>query len=160
MNFNELKPSKQVRQKRRDKRLGEEVIECGRQGAGWEKTRRFVRFRREGGAEAARTMERMKLHHGTKSLTDNLEPLYRFLNSHVGKHWDKVYAELCQKLDKSSMQGQHVFQHLHHMVYQKVRIEAGTVYATGPWGIHPLRSYCNRATFYVHPKTGILKKAR
>ncbi|MBC7893317.1 MAG: hypothetical protein H7Y12_13965 [Sphingobacteriaceae bacterium] len=160
MNLNELKPSKQVRQKRRDKRLGEEINECGRHGGGWMKSSQNDIYRRDGGNEAARTMERMKFHHGTKSLTDNLEPLYRFLNSHVGKHWDKVYAELCQKLDKSSMQGQHVFQHLHHMVYQKVRIENGTVYGTGEWGIHPLRSYGNWADFYVHPKTGVLKKAR
>lgn len=159
MNFNELKPSRLVRQKRRDKRLSEEVIECGRYGGGWAKRGRGVRFRREGGAEAARTKERMKLHHGTKSLTDNIEPLYRFLNSHVGKHWDKVYAELCRKLDKSSMQGQHVFQHLHQMVHRKVTIEAGIVYGTGTWGIRPLRSYGNWADFYVHPKTGVLKKA-
>lgn len=160
MTFNDLKPSRQTRQKRRDKRLAEELIECGRAG-GWPKPRGAVRYRREGGDELARTKERMKLDGASKSLTDNLEPLYRFLDTHVGKHWDKVYAELCRKLDKTSMQGQHVFQHLRHMVVQKITMRDGVPHGQSEWGtLRPLRGNGRWPDFYVDPKTGMLKKPR
>src|SRR5690242_12640041 len=119
-----IKPALQKRQKRRDKRVDEELIECYRYS--WRvKTAKGYRKRlRQNQFEQAKNKEGMTEMHGihTKSLTDNLEPLIRYLNSKIGKHWDKVFSELSSKMDKSSVSGLHVFQHLFDFVHTKVVI--------------------------------------
>lgn len=150
----QLKPSKINRQKRRDKRLHEEVIECGRYNGG----RRNKKSREDGRRRVLQNQarrggmpyrERICPVFKRTAFDDNLEPLTRFLQSNVGRKWDDVYSELSQKLDKSSVTGLHVFQHL--------------------WGfvdLHPLspkRRWLTWAKFFVHPENGVLcdgKKAQ
>lgn len=154
----------QQRQKRRDKRLNEELIESYRKG--WRlKTAKGYRKRVcHNQFEGTKNQESMKEMHGggTKYFNDNLEPLIRYLNSHVGKHWDKVFSELSSKMDKSSVSGLHVFQHLFDFVHTKVVIEVRKVYGThqGYWAGRELISYEKQPRFYVHPKSGVLMKAK
>jgi hypothetical protein len=160
-NLEYLKPSLQKRHKRRDKRLGEEVIECYRN--------RFVMPEKGGHKNKvkkddyahAKQHENMKFMHegGTKFFNDNLEPLISFLNTHQGKNWNKLYSELCTKLDKRTLPGLHVFNHLWDFVYLNVKIENKKVYYMRSGKFEELTSSEKWSKFYVHPKTGQLCKA-
>ena len=99
---------------------------------------------------------------GTKFLNDNLSPLTRFLESKLGKHWDKIYSELCHKMDPNSMTGQHLIEHLMWYVELNVEIRDGRVYGLdGTGGRYELYWYSARSpTYYVHPKTGCLVKPK
>jgi len=152
--FPNNKPSRTGRQKRRDKRLHEEVIECRRRGGGDSNKKcrakgRVKRLQKEqlSGAPPFRATINERDSWPT-SFTDNLEPLVRFLQQNVGRRWDDVYAELSQQLDRSTVTGLHVFQHLEDFVrpqpYQKFDPEDFTSRKTG----------VNR--YFVHPETGIL----
>jgi hypothetical protein len=157
-----LKPSLLKRQKRRDKRLSEELIECYRGGRRIKSAKGYQKTIVKDEFAHALQKESIKLMKGnSKYLTDNLEPMIRFLNSKVGKHWDKVYSELSKKMNKSSMLGKHLNDHLFDFVKTKVIIEDGKVYALHRWsGQQALVSYERYPRFYVHPKSGVLMKAK
>jgi hypothetical protein len=157
-----LKPSLHKRQKRRDKRLSEELIECYRGGMRTKSSKGYQKTILRDEFAHALQKESIKLMKGnSKYLNDNLEPMIRFLKSKVGKHWDKVYSELSQKMNKSSMLGKHLNDHLFDFVKTKVFIEDGKVYAhLRYWGQQELVSRERYPRFYVHPKSGVLMKAK
>jgi hypothetical protein len=161
-NLEYLKPSLQSRQKRRDKRLGEELIECYRYSINERQKGSYKNKMRAKNYSQAKKQESMKFMHagGTKFFNDNLEPLIRFLNTHQGKNWNKVYKELCGKLDKRSVSGLHVFNHLWDFVMINVRIENGSVFTMrfGKW--EELFSREKWPKFYINSKTGQLRKAK
>jgi hypothetical protein len=90
-----------------------------------------------------------------KSFSDLLGPLKRYLRKQVGRPWDDVYSELSQHLDKRSLSGQHIWDHVLQEVEQYVWIgESGKVYykrnyryAKQPMQVRGL---------YVHPHSGLL----
>lgn len=158
-----LKPSKRNRQKRRDKCLSEELIECRRYGGGdsnkkcREKSQsKFIQ--NDLRSETPRFRSSYKDKRDGVSFSDNLEPLIRLLRSHVGQPWDKVYAKLCQQLDKRSTLGIHVFDHLLDFVDIHAIIEDGKVVIINRYGKHNygLHYIYRWPRFYVHPKTGLL----
>ena len=51
-----------------------------------------------------------------KQLNEFLNPLWRFLNSRVGKPWDKVYSEIRKENSGRSAVGAHIYQHLFDFV--------------------------------------------
>lgn len=158
MEKGELKPSLQKRQKRRDKRMGEEVIECYRTGWRTKRAKGHLRQIRSNGYENVRSKEGMKvMHHGgTRSMSDDLEPLIRYLRSHVGKHWDKVYSDLCRMLHTNTVTGQHVIHHLKQFVIEKVVKENGEWIAYDEGAPRVIGKYYWRDQFFVHPKSGVL----
>ncbi|MFN7944348.1 MAG: hypothetical protein U0Z53_03275 [Blastocatellia bacterium] len=96
---------------------------------------------------------------GTKSFSDFLTPLERFLQSNVGRPWDKVYSELCKHLDRRKTTGRHVFQHLE--AYVSVNCfydDAGELwvdrYSGQPEPASQLRWH--RLVYYVDPRTRLL----
>ncbi|MGE0828481.1 MAG: hypothetical protein AB7O04_03920 [Hyphomonadaceae bacterium] len=94
----------------------------------------------------------------TKSLNENLAPLKRFLQSRVGRPWNKVYAEISEHLRPSNAVQQHVRDHLEDFVALHARMENGKVVAQGRFGGH--RDLADSSfRFYVHPKTGLLKES-
>jgi hypothetical protein len=108
----------------------------------------------------------------SKYLSDHLGPLRRFLRaaklipsgSHVGQPWNNVYSKLCQRLDTSTIAGQHVLSHVWDYVERHVELINGIPYRKPYWfPTSRLDSYY-RDQFYVHPITGILcasgKKSR
>ncbi|WP_020530232.1 hypothetical protein [Flexithrix dorotheae] len=161
-NLKQLKPSLRKRQKRRDKRMNEELIECYR--LGWRvKTQKGYNKKMVGkDFEFSPKQESIKIKGGnSKMLNDNLSPLIRFLDKRVGKYWDKVYAELCEKMDKNSLLGQHLESHLFDFVATKVEIENKKVYKLGNFGGRTeLASFSRWPRFYVHPKSKVLLKAK
>lgn len=93
----------------------------------------------------------------TKSLSDHLGPLRRFLRSKVNQPWDEIYSDLCQRLDPNTMTGQHVISHLWDYVEQHVDLVDGIPYrkAYSRYGNYRLGNGY-RDEFYIHPETGIL----
>lgn len=54
---------------------------------------------------------------GTKSFNDILRPLYRFMDSRVGKPWNDTWSELCQTYNRKSISGWHLIDdHIRGMV--------------------------------------------
>jgi hypothetical protein len=90
----------------------------------------------------------------SKYLSDHLGPLRRFLRSRQGTPWNQVYSELCQRLDHSTMTGQHVLDHVKNYVEEHVELINGIPYSK----THTWRSRLDwgRDRFYVHPETGKL----
>ena len=63
----------------------------------------------------------------TKDFNENLSPLYRFIEKSVGRPWNKVYAELCEHLDRSNAVQAHVLQHLWDWVERNPLIIDGKI---------------------------------
>jgi hypothetical protein len=62
-----------------------------------------------------------------KWLTDLLGPLRRFLHSRVGRPWDDVYSEMRAVLAPDSLLQQHIFEHVHAMVMQRMERRDGVL---------------------------------
>jgi hypothetical protein len=93
----------------------------------------------------------------TKSLNENLNPLRRFLQSQIGRPWNKVYADISQHLKPTSTVQQHVRDHLEDFVAVKTRMKAGVVMVAQRFGgERALEEDSHR--FYVHPRTGLLRE--
>ncbi|NEO84155.1 MAG: hypothetical protein F6J87_07870, partial [Spirulina sp. SIO3F2] len=98
----------------------------------------------------------LKPRNKSKWPSDHLGPLRKFLRSKVGQPWDEVYSELCQKLDRKTLLGQHVIDHLWDYVERHVELINGIPYGKGEWRTYKPLKAAWRDQFYVHPETGIL----
>ncbi len=99
----------------------------------------------------------------TKSFNEHLGPLRRFLDSNVGRPWDKVYAEICKHVDRGNVVQKHILTHLFEYVVTIVILIDGVpchgeAYAR-LYG-QPLRTSHNRHQWYVCPKSGLLRRSR
>jgi hypothetical protein len=168
----DIKPSLRQRQKRRDKRLHEEVIECRRRlgGDGQKKCRE------KGSKKAAQTnhnQETYPMHEGIRFMakhnqrtwpSDNLEPLTRWLHTQVGRPWSEVYAELGSIARPDSMHGAHIRQHLWEYVCKSTWLDSeDNIVVANQWGwiIHPTdeaRQSRFRSRYFIHPVSGNLQK--
>lgn len=95
----------------------------------------------------------------TKTFNENLNPLLGLLHKSVGRHWDKVYSEICQIFDKRKVINQHILIHLFQIVETHAFMEAGKVYVLNErgWGVErkiPVQE--SGAEYYVHPLSGVL----
>jgi hypothetical protein len=88
-----------------------------------------------------------------KSLNENLAPLWRFLRSRLGRPWDKVYSEVCERINKNSAVQLHAWQHLMQEVVTDPHKVLGDVRM---WRCSFLWASC----FYVDPKTGLLREKK
>jgi len=100
---------------------------------------------------------------GSKSFSENLNPLFGFIRKSVGKPWDDVYSEICKGFDKRSVINQHILIHL----FQYVEIKGVTIGNDGKLWYRPTQFYSWRdaqllseshVEYYVDPRDGILKK--
>src|SRR5205823_5532645 len=82
-----------------------------------------------------------------KNLRENLAPLRRFLRAQLGRPWDKVYGEICDRINRDSAVQNHIWQHLMwEVVRDPVTLERNI---TSRW---------RRAFYYVDPATGLLRE--
>jgi hypothetical protein len=94
---------------------------------------------------------------GDKWFSDNLNPLYRYVDRQVGRPWNKVYSEIAGHISPGNTVQAHVLVHLwqhveRHVVEKDGRVEHSPSY----WGGHELRD----RQLYVCPRTGLLKAYR
>ena len=120
-----VKPSLLQRQKRRDKRMDEEVIEVGRYQGGKKgkilRERGYKSFYEKNFPDSYPVNVSITPRGRMTHFDDNLGLLKKYLMTHVGQKWDDVFAELNAKLDSRSVQGQHIIgQILILRVYTKI----------------------------------------
>lgn len=95
--------------------------------------------------------------HKTKYLSDHLSPLRRYLRSKVGQPWNLVYSDLSCRLDKNTVIGKHVIDHLWDFVERHAEINNNIPYhKPGANGSRGGKIGGYHDAFYVHPVTGIL----
>jgi hypothetical protein len=95
-----------------------------------------------------------------KYLNEHLGPLRRYLDSQVGRPWNKVFSEICAHIDRSSAVQDHVRDHVADYVATHV-IEVDGVPCSGE-GMNygdPLGRF-GWIRWYVCPRSGILKRVK
>jgi len=127
-------------------------------------THRAIRTHREGGGPCIGRYfieEVDRLHryeekrggvHRFREFHENPRLLERFLNSQVGRPWDKVYSDIRSNPDSRRSVGIRVLYRIKDLVATDCFLENKQVLRPGGawWGPYPPRG------FYVHPKTGLL----
>jgi hypothetical protein len=97
----------------------------------------------------------------TKHLNEHLGPLRRYLQSQVGRPWNKVYSEISRHLRLDSAVQSHVLDHLWDYVEVNTRLVNGVVCSTTGRPIGESRSWWRQPPlYYVCPKSGLLKGVR
>ena len=95
-----------------------------------------------------------------KYLNEHLGPLRRYLDSQVGRPWNKVFSEICEHIDRSSAVQDHVRDHVADYVATHVILVDGVpCYGEGrPYGL-PL-GQMGWVQWYVCPRSGLLKRVK
>lgn len=92
----------------------------------------------------------------TKWFDDHLQPLRRWLRKQVNRPWDKVYAELCASIDRRSVTGQHLLDHVANEVARHCVLGADDRIRRGPADRSGRRGEVVDG-LYVHPRTSLLR---
>ncbi len=98
---------------------------------------------------------------GTKYFNEHLGPLRRYLESSVGRPWNKVFSEICENLNRNSAVQDHVRDHVFdYVVVHVVLIDGVPCSGSGKYrrSGQPLARYPGRQSFYVCPVTGLLRR--
>ncbi len=118
--------------------------------------------------EEAPTRESIyRLRGSTRCLNEYLNPLVRYLHRQVGRPWNDVFSEICERIRLDSTIQKHVRDHLFQYVQVAVEMRGGVPhYASGHWGMvgQPIVKRVGRFRrydhlFYVSPETGLLCEA-
>jgi len=93
----------------------------------------------------------------TKSLNENLAPLFRYLERQVNRPWNKVWSEICERVKPTSTVQEHVRDHVREYVAIQTSVRDGAVMVQSKFtGERPLKNSWVR--LYVDPRTGILRR--
>jgi hypothetical protein len=96
--------------------------------------------------------------YNAKEFSDLINPLRRYLRSCLGKSWKKVHSELSRKLDRRSLSGLHIWNHL------RAEIETDCYIGSNRLAYSNDRKHCRGERpirgLYVHPKTGVIREQR
>ncbi|MEO0734217.1 MAG: hypothetical protein AAFZ52_15380, partial [Bacteroidota bacterium] len=158
MAYQDPKPSRQRRQKRRDKRLTDNVSSERDRTSDYKSYK--CRRRQVALTDQLPARERMTAHllNERRTYTERTRPLRNYLASRVGQPWDAVYADLRRRVGNTFLGNQA----LHHYVWQYVewRVKCGT---DGRWYFDfPYDYYRERplrpGSLFVDPDTGLLRR--
>jgi hypothetical protein len=134
-----------------------------KKGWAWDKPKGYRRRLARYGDDGPPTREGIKAcwQHHTKSLNEHLGPLRRYLDKQVGRPWDKVFAEICAHIDRSSAVQDHVRDHVAQYVATNVLLIDGVpCNGEGGWNYgRPLHELRYRP-WYVCPRTGLLRRVK
>jgi hypothetical protein len=93
-------------------------------------------------------------------LNEHLGPLRRYLDSQVGRPWNKVFSEICAHIDRDSAVQDHVRDHVAEYVETHVvEIDGVLCSADGSSYGRPLGQW-RWAEWFVCPRSGILKRIK
>ena len=95
----------------------------------------------------------------TKSFSDHVMPLKRYLFSQRGRKWDDVFSEVCARLDTGSTVKMHVHEHIDQFIERKVmRDDEGILWACSVrWGGKE-KLVESGTELYVDPDDNIIKE--
>jgi hypothetical protein len=136
------------------KDMSKVIVERPRVGNGWRRKGRTHALD-DGEGNALRQRVPPKKTVGSKMLNENLAPLRRYLESNVGRPWNKVHSEIAKHIRPTSVVQQHVLDHVRGYVDTNTRMVDGKVVVLEGKRLTPVKE--SSTLFYVHPKTGILK---
>lgn len=90
-----------------------------------------------------------------KEFSDKLSPMYRWIDSQVGRSWDEVRSEVFQKFDTKTTAGRHIT--FDHLLRSVVETNSGwDSRGNNLWDENSIaRTYYRRADYYVN-ESGIL----
>jgi hypothetical protein len=125
--------------------------------------KRIERCYEDDGSPPARESIKKRYGANRKYFNEHLGPLRRFLDSNVGRPWDKVYSEICRHVDRGNVVQKHILTHLFdYVVTNVILIDGepcrGTAYAR-QYG-ESVRTSASYHQWYVCPKSGLLRKSR
>ena len=93
-----------------------------------------------------------------KEFSDLINPLKRYLRTCVGRPWSKVHSELSQKLDRRSISGAHIWDHV------MWEIEADCFIGSDRLAYSNNRRFRGGDTpvvgLYVDPRSGLIREQR
>lgn len=137
------------------------LVERGHAGRSWSFKRpkgwkARCRFRNEEDEQ----MESFIEPHRWPAFSENLAPLYRFLEAQVGRPWDKVYSEIRAQVNADSAVQYHILQHLYdRLVVEVWRGDDGQLWHRR-WGEHRPLSESRWARLYVCPDTKLVRRIK
>jgi hypothetical protein len=99
----------------------------------------------------------MRVGYGYRELNENLAPLRRYLHSQVGRPWDRVFGEICSRIDRRNPVQRHIHQHIDQFIATRVQIRAGKLIECGKFG---LRLLGGSNELYVNPRTGLICRTK
>jgi hypothetical protein len=141
-------------------------VKTGRYSPGPEKgyRRRIERCYEGDGSPPHTEGIRRRYGNNRKHFSEHLGPLRRFLDSNVGRPWDKVYSEICRHVDRGNVVQKHILTHLFeyvavHTVLIGGEPRSGVRHYPHSYG-EALRTSVRRDRWYVCPKSGLLRKSR
>jgi uncharacterized C2H2 Zn-finger protein len=138
------------------------LVERGHAGRSWSYKRpkgwrQKCRFRNEDDEQAE---SNLPLRH-RPSFSENLNPLYRYLDAQVGRPWDKVYSEIRAHVNADTAVQYHILQHLYDRLAVQVWREAdGELWCRFRWGKATRLTDRWGPTLYVCPDTGLLRRVK
>src|SRR5262245_7518925 len=122
--------------------------------------RRSVQRLTEDGGPIREGMKR-RCRGGSKMLNEHLGPLRRYLDSQVGRSWDKVFSEICAHIDRSSAVQDHVRDHVEdYVTIHVILIDGIPCNGKGGWHYGKPLDQLGYRPWYVCPTTGILKRIK
>ncbi|MBN9520406.1 hypothetical protein J0H58_18070 [bacterium] len=101
----------------------------------------------------------------SKHFNEHLGPLRRFLDSNVGRPWDKVHAEIRERVNPDNVVQKHVLTHLDdYVVTQVIEVDGEPVDANPRFAFFGGRTRSLRTSYapqwYVCPRSGLLRRSR
>jgi len=87
-------------------------------------------------------------------------PLQRYLESNVGRPWDKVYSELCRQLKRNSYNEREIREQIDRLVHRDVREVNRQVVEASQRGYVQIGRPLRGGALYVCPRTGLLRRTR
>lgn len=95
----------------------------------------------------------------SKSFSENLNPLYGWVRSNVGRRWNKVYSELCATFNMKSTINDHIMLHLKQYVeIADIKVVDGKLFVFSAYSGLTHMSKAFSVEYYVDPRDGILKR--
>ncbi|MCI5082633.1 MAG: hypothetical protein MRY78_13120 [Saprospiraceae bacterium] len=161
--IDQIKPSRLVRQKRRDKRLAKSILEPGKSYGGkyHKKYRKSGRLKRQQyltHIDSLPYQESIRGEQPTTYTVEKMEPLIHFLESHSGIRWETVFTKLKPELQYLKKKGVDIDWYLGRFVCTNTFYEAGEIILKNYFG--QFRTLSNFPWFYVHPENGCLYSNR
>jgi len=96
-----------------------------------------------------------------KHFNEHLGPLRRYIDSQVGRPWDKVYAEVCANIDRGNVVQKHILTHLfEYVVTDAILLDGVPCRGSGRQYGQPLADNYPFQLWYVCPRSGLLRRAR
>ena len=124
------------------------------------KLRKLNRMRAKAMAETSprkQGVRRQRWENGTrtKSFSDHIAPLERYLRKQVGRPWDKVHSDIRARIKPGALLQEHLLEHVRIIVLRPAIGRKGEWIWRHGWSASPREP--RDGQLYIHPVDGLLK---